>query len=674
MAASSSTVTAVFEEEDCDSSQRPCIAVDSTSARRLSATSDHDDSDLAALRASSMAAKEAEGRWRKNADALSHILPSVRAVLGKFLRGVVSRTKHAARTPGLEGHPARLEERNKAGTGSQHHISSITKGLNGHAVIFRVNTQDDVGIDQAGEIGDLASETDSVQSRPASPVFSVGKSDKSTTASPSSSTKSKEDRVKDRLPLRVPSNGPPTDAYLLSSGLVKWEFDDWADEDPDWISEPDITIIGRIARKYLRASGFAYDDLSVQFLAEGRYSKVFVVTLLDSTASPRNDLIFRIPLVIDPYYKIESDVATTEYVRRFTSIPAPRIFAFDSSTNNELGMEWMLMERIHGTTVYDLWGEEWDCTKFWDDVDWEAKTAMSKQVAYWTHELSCLRFDQIGSLYIDWARSTFNHPEFFIGRCVEIEFVRGQRLRYKIERGPFNSVQSYLQSLIDFALCDVQESRQWKRLQQADKPNPNDGLGYKAHHLEKIPPVCKALTRVLPKMFPPGPLAPKTTMLHHFDMSDLNVMVDKQGAVTGVLDWELTVTRPANLLFYGVPKIILSNGDADEPYSPETDKPDSEHIILRATDDYYKTILRRMFREHLEELQSPWLRILDHDTSFLDFDDKPWEAQIVQMIEKVPRHWASGERRVIAAERNIEFQQSVETDGDVENGGYSLLC
>jgi aminoglycoside phosphotransferase len=62
----------------------------------------------------------------------------------------------------------------------------------------------------------------------------------------------------------------------------------------------------------------------------------------------------RVSLPVDPRYKTESEVATTEFVRQKTSLPVPRIIAFDSH-ENELGFEWILMDMMPGLTLRKRW-------------------------------------------------------------------------------------------------------------------------------------------------------------------------------------------------------------------------------------------------------------------------------------------------------------------------------
>ncbi|KAK3375825.1 hypothetical protein B0T24DRAFT_509163, partial [Lasiosphaeria ovina] len=94
--------------------------------------------------------------------------------------------------------------------------------------------------------------------------------------------------------------------------------------------------------KIVLASYLAGHTLEVDFLAQGTWNQVFLVVDKDRG----DEFIFRVCLPVYPWFKTEAEVATIQFIRdNNTSIPAPRVLAFDSSAENELGYEWILMER-----------------------------------------------------------------------------------------------------------------------------------------------------------------------------------------------------------------------------------------------------------------------------------------------------------------------------------------
>ena len=52
----------------------------------------------------------------------------------------------------------------------------------------------------------------------------------------------------------------------------------------------------------------------------------------------------RASLPVDHRFKTLVEAATLDLVRMYTSIPVPKVIAFDASNTNELGFEWILMD------------------------------------------------------------------------------------------------------------------------------------------------------------------------------------------------------------------------------------------------------------------------------------------------------------------------------------------
>lgn len=69
--------------------------------------------------------------------------------------------------------------------------------------------------------------------------------------------------------------------------------------------------------------------------------------------------------------------------------PAPRIIAWQSNRNGELGFEWILMEKIQGVPMCDVWRK----------IPWERKLVLVEVLAGFIKEMQDQKFDSIGALY-----------------------------------------------------------------------------------------------------------------------------------------------------------------------------------------------------------------------------------------------------------------------------------
>ncbi len=155
----------------------------------------------------------------------------------------------------------------------------------------------------------------------------------------------------------------------------------------------------------------------------------------------------RVALPVDPFYKTESEVATMEYVRRHSLMPVPRVTAFASSASNELGFEWILMEKVDGVPVHQVW----------DAMSFDAKSRLTVEVASHFKQLRAVAFPLFGNIYFSdvWNQVGYAHaatsssqpPDigingpFVIGRMVATRFFRDKRLLLRTDRGPFGTAR-----------------------------------------------------------------------------------------------------------------------------------------------------------------------------------------------------------------------------------------
>jgi hypothetical protein len=64
------------------------------------------------------------------------------------------------------------------------------------------------------------------------------------------------------------------------------------------------------------------------------------------TLSDGRTVIARVARRFMPRRKTESEVATMEYIRTYTSIPVPDVYFYDSNPYNRLGGEYIIMSKV----------------------------------------------------------------------------------------------------------------------------------------------------------------------------------------------------------------------------------------------------------------------------------------------------------------------------------------
>lgn len=93
------------------------------------------------------------------------------------------------------------------------------------------------------------------------------------------------------------------------------------------------------------------DIVLVTKIAEGGSYRIFEVTFRDGLK-----VIARLPYpcTLPRKHGVASEVATMEFLRTH-GIPIPKIFDWSSSSSNQLGSEYIIMERVSGKELADTW-------------------------------------------------------------------------------------------------------------------------------------------------------------------------------------------------------------------------------------------------------------------------------------------------------------------------------
>lgn len=170
--------------------------------------------------------------------------------------------------------------------------------------------------------------------------------------------------------------------YGLSWRQDEGDFGELEDLRPVWTVEPNAEAITKIARCKLDVP--AESQCTVEFLAQGAFNKVYTIQCDDN-----KEYIMRVTLPVRPRLKTMSDCGTIQYVRHHTDIPAPRVLHYNVLRNDEVGFEWMIQERVLGSSLKSQWHH----------ISWLEKELVVRQVIGYLSQLSA-------SASTVWAMST----------------------------------------------------------------------------------------------------------------------------------------------------------------------------------------------------------------------------------------------------------------------------
>ncbi|KAK0640159.1 Altered inheritance of mitochondria protein 9 [Lasiodiplodia hormozganensis] len=424
------------------------------------------------------------------------------------------------------------------------------------------------------------------------------------------------------LPFRVTRTGPPKLSSELQRKTILWRWYPFYYHSAEWRIDPEdnVELIKETIRPYMRLCGLPSEGLEVKFLTEGAWNQVYTISA--SVNGVVKECIFRLALPDFPWYRTQIEVSTTEFIRHHTSIPVPRIYAFNSSMKSPLGLEWILMEKVQGRTYAEA---AWS-------LSFDTRAAIHRKVADWADELSRLEFDQIGSLYHDWSKPLSDKSSYLVGPLNDDEFKSDLRLDHDVHRGPFASMQQYTSARIAFRMADALDPRMAARAAYREakaQADEQEQLGYDSGFrvdaemeavsdelytravLAAVPRYCLALQSILPTVFASerDVGAPGFARLAHIDIHGDNVMVgDDAGDLVALLDWEQTMTLPLAWT-PAYPKFVHCGEECcpPNPPSPVDVVGPRERGPASLVAHWEQYLLRCEFERRLEELDSPLL-------------------------------------------------------------------
>ncbi|CAI7649441.1 unnamed protein product [Penicillium glandicola] len=272
----------------------------------------------------------------------------------------------------------------------------------------------------------------------------------------------------------------------------------------------------------------------------------------------------RVSLPVYPHNKTLGEVTTLRFLRRATDVPVPEVIAFDDSGNNEIGFEWILMECMPGISAYKIW---------------RTLSAFQK------------------------AALVQPHPQ------------KEQPGEMVSARGPFRSSYDWLCSYLEVVIKDQITAKE--EAEEAEDEEDEEDAAFALG-------LAHRLVALLPKIFPSLQNPPERSVLLHEDLSLNNILVDGQGNITAIINWECVSAMPL-WMATKVPKFLNgsireqepkreeyadeSAGESDESQDGEDDQLNNEgknelywiHLM-----EYEKTQLRRLYHVCMGQLRPGW--------------------------------------------------------------------
>ncbi|KZW02176.1 hypothetical protein EXIGLDRAFT_481801 [Exidia glandulosa HHB12029] len=246
------------------------------------------------------------------------------------------------------------------------------------------------------------------------------------------------------------------------------------------------------------AAGQVWTVLEIEFTD----NEVWIVRLRTNHNNKRAPEVDRVAR------RIESEVATLKLLKERTTVPVPTVFAYSSTADNALGFPYTFMSPVTGLSPDDVGINHWEV------VPRELRATVDRycdSLAGMHLQLSHLRFDSIGSVYIDPS----DRDKFIVGPF------SGSGL------GPYSSAAEFYDAsakALRTQISAIAESAQRQRSA-----------------------LCLWLYERAVNVASSFPNDPARSMLVHTDCHIHNTLVNERGDVVGLMDWDCAAVLPTPL-------------------------------------------------------------------------------------------------------------------------------
>lgn len=305
--------------------------------------------------------------------------------------------------------------------------------------------------------------------------------------------------------------------------------------------------------------------IDITSLQRGEFHEIRVLHFEDGWSC-----IARFTRAAEPLAKAESELATIEYVRKHTPIPMPEIYFVNHNENHVVGAAFVLMERVNGGPLDNLW----------EELSLEHKLSVIEQLAGVYGQLAGLKFDHIGSLKADGSLGPLlDQTEWW----------------QPMDNDAFTNTADYLNAYM-----------------KEDNPDRTEAA-------RALYPAIKEKLSAHLEQNASNPTLHTPYRLIHGDMGLQNVLVVQEDStlppkISGIIDWDWSYT---GLLYYlsEYPREILDF--EDEPESFDDNKKLRKHFVSSLANHFPKGSadreqVKQSFREKSHIMNSFSDTFVDH--------------------------------------------------------------
>ncbi|OAL64289.1 hypothetical protein A7C99_4948 [Trichophyton rubrum] len=152
--------------------------------------------------------------------------------------------------------------------------------------------------------------------------------------------------------LSIRQRGHPSNDWNSCESLFSFTRGRFVVDEADQVARRYVKFnMNELARIAAQSIGAKF-CIDIQKCPDGMYNKCYVLTMDDG-----KEVIAKVPNpnAGRPHFTTASEVATMDFARNVLGTPAPKVYTWDSCATNPVGVEYIIMEKIPGIQLRQVW-------------------------------------------------------------------------------------------------------------------------------------------------------------------------------------------------------------------------------------------------------------------------------------------------------------------------------
>ncbi|KAI9708771.1 MAG: hypothetical protein M1820_003726 [Bogoriella megaspora] len=264
-------------------------------------------------------------------------------------------------------------------------------------------------------------------------------------------------------------------------------------------------------------NGTTKDVAAFGKLAEGGFNRTFLITMKDGL-----EIVARLPypVAFPSQLTVASEVATLGLVKSH-GVPVPNVLDYSTTSENPIGVEYILMEKAQGEELGDRWFSL-------PDLD---RAKIIGRLSQIEEKLSSIPLPASGSIFyrkdLDASLPVIDilGNKFCVGPSVGQRWWHDRRDRLQIFRGPFLTAEQYLRAGAEKELSWVDAYGQPRFPARGYRELTKDKKSEPLEHVESLRIYLQAISHIMPTAAEHQYLLRPT--IRHPDLNPRNIFIDK---------------------------------------------------------------------------------------------------------------------------------------------------